>query len=175
MSKTTGQRERGNGEKSADVSALVREFAPLVRKIARRYEGRGAERDDLEQEGYVALIEIARRFGTREMARRLKRHLPGYVRDAARRMWRHAGAVSLAEADEEEDSLAERLPDERAEQDVAAFELMDALERFLPSEEMALARALADDMTQEEIAGASGWSRATAGRRIANLRRRLCA
>ena len=160
---------------AADVSALVREFAPLVRRVARRYEGRGAEREDLEQEGYVALIEIARRFGAREMARCLKRHLPGYVRDAAAKMWRSASFVSLSDDEGGESPLADLLPDARAEQDVSAFELMDALERFLPQEDMALARALAGGMTQEEIAAITGETRSTVGRRIARVRKRLCA
>ena len=165
-----------NGEKNgADVSVLVREFAPLVRRVARRYEGRGAEREDLEQEGYIALIEIARRYGTKEMALRLKRHLPGYVRDAASRMWRPARFVSLSDDEGEETPLADLLSDARAEEDVSVFELMDALERYLPKEEMALARALGSGMTQDEIAAVTGESRSTVGRRIANLRRRLCA
>lgn len=165
---------QGDGGKPADVGRLVREFAPLVRRIARRYEGRGADREDLEQEGYAAMIEIARRHGSREMGKRLKRHLPGYVRDAAAKMWRPASCVSISDDEQSEGvSLSELLPDPHAGEDVEEFELMDALERFLEQDEMALACALADGLTQQEIAEATGRSRATEGRRIARLRARL--
>lgn len=168
--------EGSGGGAPVDVAALVRQFAPLVRRVARRYEGRGAEREDLEQEGYVALIVIARRYGVKEMARRLKRRLPGYVRDAAAKLWRPASLVSLSvDGEDGGPSLSDLLPDARAEDEVTAFELMDALERFLPREDLILARALADGMTQAEIAALTGESRATVGRRIARVRRRLCA
>jgi RNA polymerase sigma factor (sigma-70 family) len=34
-------------------------YAPLVRSMARRYQGPGLEREDLEQEGWLALVEAA--------------------------------------------------------------------------------------------------------------------
>lgn len=159
-----------------DMDVLAREFAPLVRRVARRYEGRGAEREDLEQEGYVALIVIAQRFGRNEMALRLKRHLPGYVRDAAKKMWRPAHIVSLLcgdDDDEEGQPLAELLADGRSAEEVDELELMDALERFLPPRDMELARALAKGLTQHEIAEETGESRPAVARRVANMRKRL--
>ena len=35
-------------------------YAPLVRAMARRYQGPGMEREDLEQEGWLALVEARR-------------------------------------------------------------------------------------------------------------------
>lgn len=158
-----------------DLHSLAMEFAPLVRRIARRYEGRGAEREDLEQEGYAALLGIARRFGREEMALQLKRHLPGYVRDAARKMWRPTHVVSLQFGDEDDEglTLAELLPDERPAEAVGEFELMDALECFLSKEDMKIARALAQGLAQAEIAEQTGESRSAVARRITNMRKRL--
>ena len=162
--------------KGMDIRRLAEEFTPLVRRIARRYEGRGADREDLEQEGYLALIVIARRFGVQEMARCLKNHLPGYVRDAAKKMWRPAGLIPLA-SDEDDGgmSFADLLPDARAEYDVEELELMESLERFLAPEDMELARALAEGLTQQEIASLTGESRSSVARRIARIRKRLSA
>ena len=43
-----------NGE--AQVREIVDSYTPLVRATARRYEGRGADYEDLVQEGYLALL-----------------------------------------------------------------------------------------------------------------------
>ena len=41
-----------------DMESELRRFRPLVTATARRYAGRGADFDDLVQEGYLALLEL---------------------------------------------------------------------------------------------------------------------
>ena len=69
------------------VEAELEAYAPLVRSVAWRYAGRGAEFEDLVQEGCLALLVLIPRCPDRRwLARYLKTNLPGYVRDAAARM-----------------------------------------------------------------------------------------
>lgn len=76
-----------NGE--AQVREIVDSYTPLVRATARRYEGRGADYEDLVQEGYLALlILIPKCPDMKWLAHFLKNNLPGLVRDAAARMRR---------------------------------------------------------------------------------------
>jgi RNA polymerase sigma factor (sigma-70 family) len=72
-----------------DLETELFRFRPLVTATARRYAGRGAEFEDLVQEGYVALLELIPRCPEREkLPLFLKRRLPGRVRSAAKREWR---------------------------------------------------------------------------------------
>jgi len=42
----------------SENGALLLSYGPLVRSVARRYSGRGAEYEDLIQEGYLALMSL---------------------------------------------------------------------------------------------------------------------
>lgn len=178
-------------EEGGNLGALVRAFAPLVKKLARRYEGRGAEREDLEQEGYLALVRLARSGTLRGGAgRALSRHLPGYVRDAAARMRRRDGVVSLyasACTDDGEDApaWAESLPDGRALEAVAEMEAFDEVESLfraggpddpkkpsgLDGLDRKIVDALAGGMTQREIALRVGRTQQCVSHRIGRIRR----
>ena len=69
------------------LNDLLVKFTPLVRATAFRYTGRGAEFEDLLQEGYLALIILIRRCTDRQwLAAYLLNRLPGYVRAAASRI-----------------------------------------------------------------------------------------
>ena len=69
-----------------DLGGLLLSYTPLVRATAHRYMGRGAEFDDLVQEGYLALLLLIPRCGDREwLPLFLKSRLPGYVRAAAKK------------------------------------------------------------------------------------------
>ncbi len=64
-----------------DMESELRRFRPLVTATARRYAGRGAEFDDLVQEGYLALLELVPRCGDPErLPLFLKNRLPARVR-----------------------------------------------------------------------------------------------
>lgn len=164
-----------NGAMDTDapnLDELAEKFRPLVRSVARRYANNHADREDLEQEGYLALIKLARRGKRGDMALLLKNHLPAYVRDAARKLWRHE-EKSEPLADGEGGEREWLLPDARSEEDLRKLELDDELERLLPPDLLAVARALLDGMTQTETAELTGTSRAAVARRVGKLRRLL--
>ena len=138
---------------------------PLAKACARRYCGRGAEYEDLLQEGCLALLQLIPRCPTRDSQYQslplfLKRRVPGRVRDAAASM-RHPRQDSL------EDCL--ELGIEPAVEDCRSFELLIGLN----DSERALADGLAAGCTQKEMARRLGVTQQAVSRRIAKLRIRL--
>ena len=73
----------------AQVREIVESYTPLVKATACRYQGRGADYEDLVQEGYLALLFLIPKCPDMKwLAHFLKNNLPGIVRDAAVRMRR---------------------------------------------------------------------------------------
>ena len=166
--------ELKNGRGRIEVEALVRDFSPLVRKVAARYEGRGAEKEDLVQEGFLFLTAAARRYNKKRLAMLLANNLPGKVRDAAARMRRARTleAVSLSE-DEELDSPELQIPDERAQRDFDDFETADLLERLFDGADLEIARAAMDGQTQMEMSEKLNMSQQNVSYRLKGIREAL--
>lgn len=130
----------------ADIETLLTKFSPLVKATAARYEGRGAEYDDLVQEGYLALMALIPKCRDEKwLAAFLKSRLPGYVRAAA---WRMRGRGD-SQLDEESESF---LPDERSGNERGEVELKELLARTLTAEELDLVQALLEGFSQTELA-----------------------
>jgi RNA polymerase sigma factor (sigma-70 family) len=169
------------GRAGHDIAALVREFAPLVGRLARRYEGRGALREDLEQEGRLALIKVARRVAERErMAYRLASLLPGMVRDAAARMRFQGGRVEFAQfASPEDDEPADGagteggVPDGRSYRDFEDVELYAAIDALPDELDRKVVRAIADGKGLLEICKLAGVTHKTLRKRLNRLREAL--
>ena len=143
----------------AQVREIVDSYTPLVRATARRYEGRGADYEDLVQEGYLALlILIPKCPDMKWLAHFLKNNLPGLVRDAAARMRR-----GRAQGDEvllEEEGYREA-------------ELRAILFRVLTPEELDLTQALLEGFKQREIAENLGVSQQAVAARLRKIRDKL--
>lgn len=76
-------------------------FAPLVRSVARRYAGRGAELDDLISQASCDVLELILSCPEdKSMALHLSQNLPGKVRDAAAKLRRQADHGSIEELSE---------------------------------------------------------------------------
>jgi RNA polymerase sigma factor (sigma-70 family) len=169
------------GKARHDVAALVREFAPLVGRLARRYEGRGAEREDLEQEARMALVKVARRVTEKErMAYYLASFLPGMVRDAAASMRTKGGKIEFAQfASPEDDDLADgagteqSVPDERSRRDFEDVELSAAIDALPDETDRTVIRAIAEGRGILEICKLTGVTYKTLRRRLNRLRESL--
>ena len=149
-----------------DPENVVRRFEPLVRATARHYAGRGADFDDLVQEGVLALLLLLPRCRVPEaLPLFLKQGVARAVRDAARRLRRPESWIQEPE-DEEEDPR--EMPSDQTREDLDAWMLLDAIE----PEERLLVVALAAGATQTEVGTRHGISRTTVGFRLARLRRR---
>jgi RNA polymerase sigma factor (sigma-70 family) len=166
--------ELKSGRRKGEVAALVRDFSPLVRKVAARYEGRGAEREDLVQEGFLFLVAAIRRYNKRTLAMKLASNLPGRVRDAAARMRRARAldAASLSE-DEELDFAELQIPDERAQRDFDDFETADLLESLFEGADLEIARAAMCGLTQKEISEELDMSQQNVSYRLKGIREAL--
>ncbi len=130
---------------------------------ARRYEGRGAEFDDLVQEGYVALLELIPRCGEPgKLPLYLKERLPARVRAAARREWRHNG-LSLEDI--------EGTGEEPADLEEPSFP--DPLMETLGQKEKKIADLLTEGYTQKEISEQFGISQQAVSARVKKMRQKL--
>ena len=151
-----------------EMERIAFEYSPLVKAAAARYQGRGAEYDDLVQEGYMALVMLAPRCGDRQwLPLFLKNRLPYHVRDAATRMrkWRADGDEVLLEAIEETAGAEEEKYGEA--------ELRETLRRLLTSEELDMTQALVEGFTQAEIARTLGISQQAVAARLKKIRDKL--
>jgi len=151
---------------SVELTAELLRFRPLVLATAKRYVGRGAEFDDLVQEGYAALLELIPRCPRRDLLPLfLKSRLPGRVRAAARRFWRSAEHHGFEPLDELEGTPFEP--------SVPPVETDDGVSRLLSPEELRMARMLAEGWSQKETAERLGVTQQTVSFRLRRLRERL--
>ena len=148
---------------------LVLSYDPLVKATARRYQGRGADFEDLVQEGYLALLLLIPKCGDSNwLPAFLKSRLPGYIRAAAAKLrgGRGENVIDLEEIEEtvkEDESSAAR----------SAKELLSILETILTEEELDLTQALLEGFTQKELAAVSGISQQAVSRRVSRIREKL--
>lgn len=151
------------GQYSYNLEQELERFQPLVKATAKRYEGRGAEFDDLVQEGYVALLELIPRCGEPgKLPLYLKERLPARVRAAARREWRHNG-LSLEEI--------EGTGEEPADLEEPSFP--DPLVETLGQKEKKIAELLTEGFTQKEISEQFGISQQAVSARVKKMRQKL--
>lgn len=151
----------------SEMEALLTKFSPLVKAAAGRYQGRGAEYEDLVQEGYIALMAlIPKCTDERWLPAFLKNRLPGYVRAAAWRM-RGRGASPL---DEEFESF---LPDERSGEERGEVELRELLARTLTADELDLVQALLEGFTQKELAALMAVSQQAISAKVRRIKDKL--
>jgi RNA polymerase sigma factor (sigma-70 family) len=161
--------ERKNGE----MAGLIRQFTPLISMSARKFEGRGAEREDLAQEGYLALIEIARRSTKRRLAYRLSSGIPWRVRVAASRLRRPEAEQPLDVAEEREEASELLVRDEQSAWEFQELEIFDAIDRLFYGLNLAIARSAAMGLTQREIAESMGVRQQAIASRLAKIRSKL--
>lgn len=147
-----------------DMEYELRRFRPLVTATARRYAGRGADFDDLVQEGYLALLELVPRCGDPErLPLFLKNRLPARVRAAARREWRQQHVLlENMEGTPEEPAIFEEphIPDR-------------TVEECLCGEDRELVILLAGGFSQKEAAERFGITQQAVSARLRMVRKRL--
>ena len=152
----------------AQVREIVDSYTPLVRATARRYEGRGADYEDLVQEGYLALlILIPKCPDMKWLAHFLKNNLPGLVRDAAARMRRGRAQGDEVLLEEIEETAGAE------EEGYREAELRAILFRVLTPEELDLTQALLEGFKQREIAENLGVSQQAVAARLRKIKDKL--
>lgn len=151
-----------------EMEKIAFEYSPLVKAAAARYQGRGAEYEDLVQEGYMALVLLVPQCRDRQwLPLFLKNRLPYHVRDAASRMrkWKRCGDEVLLE-EIEETAGAE-------EEKYGEAELRETLRRLLTRGELDMTQALLEGFTQAEIARELGISQQAVAARLKKIRDKL--
>ena len=151
------------------LEGLVMNYTPLVKVTAYRYQGRGAEYEDLIQEGYLALlILIPKCKDLKWLPYFLKSRLPGYVRTAAEKL-RGRRRTPEVELEDVEGVLSDSKSDiERSEE-----ELRDLLERTLTRAELDLTQALLEGFKQKELASLLNITQQAVSARLRAIRNKL--
>lgn len=151
-----------------DLGATVLSYDPLVKATAVRYQGRGAEFEDLVQEGYLALLVLIPKCKEIEwLPLFLKNRLPGYVRAAASRL-RSDRDNDVFDLECIEDVICD--DDDDFEE---SNEIRDLLERSLSSEELDVTQALLEGFSQREIADVLGVSQQAVSSKLRKIRDKL--
>ena len=146
---------------------IIRAYRPLVLAVAGRYQGRGADFCDLEQEGYLALLILVPQCPDMNwLAYFLRCRLPGVVRDAAARLRRARARAGMLLEEIEETLGAE-------EGRYREIELRATLARELTTEEYRLAQLLSEGNTQSEIAKELGVTQQAVAARLKKIRAKL--
>lgn len=153
---------------AAEIERITREYTPLVKAAAAKYQGRGAEYEDLVQEGYMALVVLVPQCRDRRwLPLFLRNRVPYHVRDAAARMRKRGsdGGEVLLEAIEETAGAEDEKYGEA--------ELREALRRTLTRSELDITQALMEGFTQAEIAKELGISQQAVAARLKKIRDKL--
>lgn len=79
------------------MEANWQDYLPLVRAMARRYQGPGLEQADLEQEGWLALLEASRRYDPQRQVPRAAYYRLS-IRSALRQVLRRYSRDALSQA-----------------------------------------------------------------------------
>ncbi|MCF0247801.1 MAG: sigma-70 family RNA polymerase sigma factor [Synergistes sp.] len=158
--------------REATITEVIRDFRPLINSAAARYCGRGAEFEDLVQEGCLAVIRLLPKCSDRKyLAAFLKNRLPGCVRDAAAKM-RWPNNCGSIEASQDEDGPDLEIPSSEEPQR-SSIELRIMIERALTPEELDITQALTEGFSQREIAEILCISQQAVSKRLSVIRRKL--
>lgn len=144
-------------------------YTPLVKATAYRYQGCGAEFEDLVQEGYLALlILIPKCQDLQWLSYFLKSRLPGYVRAAAQKLrgCRKKQSIELGKVEEV-------LADSKSTTQRAESDLRELLERTLTQSELDLTQALLEGFTQKELASLLNITQQAVSVRVHKIRKKL--
>jgi RNA polymerase sigma factor (sigma-70 family) len=159
-------RKNRNRRKMTDkeLEEITAKYTPLVLSLARKYQGRGAEYDDLVQEGYIALIKLAPRCSNPDrMSLFLKRQLPAKVRNAAARLRRKESLESeLEDGELEVSSPLGIMP-----------WLLESLMTDLEGNEREILKLLAFGYLQKEIAERLGITQQAVSSRVGRIRKKI--
>ena len=153
---------------TSEMAKIAAQYAPLIKATAARYQGRGAEYEDLVQEGYMALVILVPQCADRRwLPYFLKSRLPCRVRDAAARLRTRGddgGEILLEEIEETAGAEDEKYGE---------AELRETLRRLLTRGELDITQALMEGFTQAEIARELGISQQAVAARLKKIRDKL--
>jgi RNA polymerase sigma factor (sigma-70 family) len=155
----TNRTRRTSELRRGRLAALMEEHRGAIESLARKYAGRGADREDLEQEGRLAVIKTLRQYSKKTARKILANSLKKSVSRAAAKTRYRKCDVPI---DLDEDGIGESAPlaevaaDPRGEADRERLELEDALSRRLSPGDFEVASLLMDGARRTEIAEALG-------------------
>jgi len=149
---------------------LIVKYEPLVKATARRYAGRGAEYEDLVQEGYLALLILNEKCTDKEwLTAFIARRLPGYVRTAAQRFRGLRRVTNFADFDTAADIVLDPSEIERR----VLVEILEILRRKLSPDEFIMVCDVMDGWSQNDLAGKHNITQQAVCARLKKIRAKL--
>ena len=158
------------------TESILKDLTGVIRGYARMYEGKGAERDDLIQEGCLAAIRLIRDREPGDVDHAIRTSLRGMIRDASARLRRPRFTFQMSYWPENDDGsarLEDFVPDPSSADEARNAELMYDLERCLDEGEMEIAMMLLGGRTHEDVGRLFGISKQAATKRINKIRKKL--
>lgn len=149
---------------------LIVKYEPLVKATARRYAGRGAEYEDLVQEGYLALLILNEKCTDKNwLTAFIARRLPGYVRTAAERLRGLRKMTDLLDFE----FLTEIIFDPSEEERRTLTEIIYIIKRKLLPGEFIMVCEVMDGCTQKDLAGMHNITQQAVCARLKKIRAKL--
>ena len=149
---------------------LIAKYEPLVKATAKRYAGRGAEYEDLVQEGYLALLILNEKCTDKNwLTAFIASRLPGYVRTAAQRLRGLRRKTNFADFDTVADLLIDPSEVERR----LLIEILEILKRKLRPGEFIMVCDAMDGWTQSDLAGKNNITQQAVCARLKKIRAKL--
>lgn len=135
--------------KDTTETELVKKYSPLVKAVAGRYAGRGAEYEDLVQEGYLALLVLFEKCQDKQwLPAYLAKRLPGYVRNAAKKLRGVRGKAEVIDIEECPEIIVDPFFIDRE----AWIEFIYIIQKILTPDEFIICRDLLCGCSQADIA-----------------------
>jgi DNA-directed RNA polymerase specialized sigma24 family protein len=174
-------RDAGKGGIDCEAERMLRwltAFEPLIRKLGRMYEGRGAEYEDVAQECRLYLIRKVLTRSDGELAKVLFDCLRGAARDAAGYMrrvtaWDRSSSIDCPDTDGEGNETELSIADLRAIAEFAWIDFDASMEASLSKEDYGFIKMMADGASRSEAAEKIGVTRQAVDYRIKRVRRAL--
>ena len=149
---------------------LIAKYEPLVKATARRYAGRGAEFEDLVQEGYLALLILNEKCTDKQwLTAFIASRLPGYVRTAAQRLRGLRNKAIFIDPE----FLPEIILDPSEEERRMLLEIIYIIKRKLLPGEFIMVREVMDGCTQNDLAEKHNITQQAVCARLKKIRAKL--
>jgi RNA polymerase sigma factor (sigma-70 family) len=158
------------------TEAILNDLRNAISFYAWSYEGKGAEHDDLLQEGFLAALKVIRNKSEKAAYRSFGTSLRGMVRDAAARLRRRPDTIQIsicARDDGEATYMEDFIADDATADAAETVELMSDIERRLGAKDMEIVRLLIEGYTHAEIGRELDISQQAVSVKIAKIRQTL--
>lgn len=157
-------------EKTMTEDELIEKYTPMVKATARRYAGRGAEYEDLMQEGFLALLILIRKCNDKKwLTAYIAKRLPGYVRTAAQKQRGLRSKACFVDFEIIPEIVFDPLEEDRRK----IVEVIHIIKKILSPDEYFIVRDVLEGWSQSDLAEKYDISQQAVSARMKKIRAKL--